>query len=242
MNRAVLAIASALTLAAASAQAADLPVKAPPLPPPPVFSWTGLYLGVEGGGGWGSVSYLDNSVVGLPLGGTPISQSPSGGIFGGVLGLRYQTGQFVFGLEGTGAWADLTSTFVPVAGTTDSFKVRSLYTATGQVGWAFNQALVYVKGGWASASVDTSITIPAIGAFATQRQTDNGWTLGVGLDYALWQSLVLGIEYDHFDLGYNAFSTVGVLGSTYTVGNPSRLTIEQVVGRLTYKFNLFNLH
>jgi outer membrane immunogenic protein len=238
MKRAVLAVASALTLAASAAQAADMPVKAPPIAPPPVFSWTGLYLGIEGGGGWGSVNYLDNSAVGIPPG-AAISQSPSGGIFGGVLGFRYQTGQFVFGIEGTGAWADLTSTFVPVAGKTDSFKVRSLYTATGQVGWAFDRALLYVKGGWAGTSVDTSITVPAAGAFATQRQTDNGWTLGVGLDYAVWQNLVLGVEYDHFDLGYNAFSTVGVLGATYTVANPSRLTIEQLVGRLTYKFNIF---
>src|SRR5215831_5197782 len=160
MKRVVLAVATALTLAAAGAQAADLPVKAPPLPPPPVFSWTGLYVGIEGGGGWGSVSYVDNSGIGIPPG-HAISQSPSGGIFGGVLGLRYQTGQFVFGLEGTGAWADLTSTFTPIAGFTDSFKVRSLYTATGQVGWAFNQALFYVKGGWAGTSVDTSINVAA---------------------------------------------------------------------------------
>lgn len=238
MKRAVLAVASAFTLAASAAQAADLPLKAPPIAPPPVFSWTGLYLGVEGGGGWGRENYLDNSIVGIPPG-NAISQSPSGGIFGGVLGFRYQTGQFVFGIEGTGAWADLTSTFVPAAGVTDSFKVRSLYTATGQVGWAFNQALLYVKGGWAGASVDTSIAVAATGGFATQRQTDNGWTLGVGLDYAVWRNLVLGVEYDHFDLGYNAFSTVGVLGGTYTVANPSRLTIEQLVGRLTYKFNIF---
>lgn len=94
-----------------------------------------------------------------------------------------------------------------------------------------------MKGGWAGASVDTSISTSA-GGFASQNQTDNGWTVGVGLDYAAWQNLVLGVEYDHFDLGYGAFTTTGVLGRTYIVTNPSRLTIEQVVGRLTYKFNL----
>ncbi len=240
-----------LAIASGSVLAGDMEAKAQ-VAPPPVFSWTGLYLGVEGGGGWGRENYTDNST------GT-ISQSPRGGIFGGVLGYRYQAGQFVFGVEGTAAWANLTRTIMPaadlvgfggtLAGTlvpgTDSFKVRSLYTATNQVGWAFNQALLYVKGGWAVSSVDTSvtstsitapagfITLPATGGFASQRQSDSGWTAGVGADYAVWQNVVLGVEYDHFDLGYAAFST-----ASYAVTNPSRLTIEQVVGRLTYKFGM----
>lgn len=237
----VAAVIALLAGMSVGARAADLgPAPAPAYKAPalvtPVFSWTGLYLGIEGGWGWGREDYTDNSNVGIPPG-HAISQSPDGGIFGGVLGFRYQTGQFVFGVEGTAAWADLAGSVVPATGITDSFKVRSLYTATGQAGWAFNQALLYVKGGWAGASVDTSISTAA-GGFASQNQTDNGWTVGVGLDYAVWQNLVLGVEYDHFDLGYGAFTTVGVLGSTYIVTNPSRLTIEQVVGRLTYKFNL----
>jgi outer membrane immunogenic protein len=257
-----LLLVSTVTLAIVSgpALAADMDVKAP-IAPPPAFSWTGLYLGGEGGGGWGRESYTDNSTaLGFPPGalvfapGTAVRQSPRGGIFGGVLGFRYQAGQFVFGVEGTAAWADLTSTsmtaFTPtgfggtLAGTlaptpaTDSFKVRSLYTATGQVGWAFDQALLYAKGGWAGGSVDTSITIPATGGFASQRQSDGGWTAGVGVDYAAWRNLVLGVEYDHFDLAYGAFSTAGIFGNAYTVMNPSHLTIEQVVGRLTYKFGL----
>lgn len=231
MKRAALGVASALTLVALGAQAADMA-------PPPVFSWTGLYLGIEGGGGWGREDYSDNSTIGFPPG-VPISQSPSGGIFGGVLGYRYQTGRFVFGIEGTATGADLTSTFAPSSTETDSFKVRSLYTATGQAGLAFNQAaLLYVKGGWAGGSVDTSTTVPATGGFASQRQTDNGWTLGVGFDYAILQNLALGFEYNHFDLDYSAFNTVGVLGHTYVVGDPGRLTIDQAVGRLTYKFDI----
>jgi outer membrane immunogenic protein len=217
------------------ALAADLALNPPSVVPPPVFSWTGLYLGVEGGWGWGRENYTDNSVVGIPPG-VAISQRPSGGIFGGVLGYRYQTGQFVFGVEVTPAWADLLGSVTPGPGVTDNFKVRSLYTAIGQAGWAFSQALIYVKGGWAGASVNTSIST-AGGGFADQNQSDSGWTVGVGLDYAAWQNLVVGIEYDHFDLGYGAFATTGVLGNAYFVTNPSRLTIEQVVGRLTYKFN-----
>jgi outer membrane immunogenic protein len=229
-------------LSLGDARAADMgpppaPVyKGPNVVPPPAFSWTGLYLGVEGGWGWGREDYSDNSIAGFPPG-VAISQRPNGGVVGGVLGYRYQIGQFVLGAEGTAAWADLKGTVTPGPGVTDSLKVRSLYTATGQAGWAFDQALLYVKGGWAGASVNTAIATVA-GGLASQSQTDNGWTVGGGLDYAIWQNLILGVEYDHFDLNYGAFTTVGVLGRTYVVRNPSRLTIEQAVGRLTYKFNI----
>ena len=230
----LLASTVGLAIASGSALAADMPIKAP-MAPLPVFSWTGLYLGIEGGWGFGREDYTDNSTVGNPPG-LAISQRPNGGIFGGVLGYRYQTGQFVFGAEGTAAWADLTGSFIPGPRITDSFKVRSLYTATGQAGWAFNQALLYVKGGWAGASSDTSINSGR--NFANQNQNDSGWTVGVGLDYAAWRNLVLGVEYDHFDLGYAAFTAPGTLAGTYVVTNPTRLTIEQFVGRVTYKFNL----
>jgi outer membrane immunogenic protein len=234
MKRVLIAVASALILALPSAKAADMALKAPSMTP--AFSWTGVYFGVEGGGGFGRENYTDNSVAGIPPG-VAIGQSPSGGIFGGVLGYRYQVGQFVLGVEGTPAWAALLGSVFPGAGVTDSFKVSSLYTATGQAGWALDRALLYVKGGWAGASVNTSISTAA-GGFANQTQSDGGWTAGVGLDYAVWHDLIVGIEYDHFDLGYGGFSTVGVLGRRFIVTSPSPLTIEQVVGRLTYKFNI----
>jgi outer membrane immunogenic protein len=225
--------AAAAVIVVGSAQAADLPPA--PAMVQPVFSWTGLYLGAEGGWGWGREDFTDNLTVNPN--GTAISHRPDGGIFGGALGYRYQIGQLVFGVEGTGAWADLKDNVLPGPNRTDNLKAGSLYSATGQIGWAFNQVLPYVKGGWAGSSVNTSIST-AIGGFASQTQFDNGWTIGAGLDYAVWQNLVLGVEYDHSSLGYDGFSTVGILGHTYIVTNPSRLTIDQVVGRVTYKFGI----
>jgi len=229
-------------VALGAAQAADFPpttapvYKAPAMAPPAVLSWTGLYLGAEGGGGWGHENFTDNSTVGIPPG-TAISHQPDGGIFGGVLGYRYQAGQLVFGVEGTAAWADLKDSVSPSATAMDSLKVASLYTATGQVGWTVGQALPYLKGGWAGSSVNTSISTAASG-FASQTQFDNGWIVGAGLDYAVWQNFVLGVEYDYFNLGYSGFSAVGILGHNYIVTNPSHMTIDQVVGRVTYKFGM----
>src|SRR5437899_3480078 len=91
------------------ASAADLAArpytKAPPPVVAPIYDWTGFYIGANGGWGesrncWGVV----------PLAGVTIADgcaSRSGGVFGGQLGYRWQSGQFVFGLEGQGDWADL---------------------------------------------------------------------------------------------------------------------------------------
>ena len=253
MKKSILGLVAIGALIAAPAMAADLrmPVKAPPAPIVPVFSWTGLYLGINGGGGWGHVSLVDNSTIGIPPG-QAISHSPSGGIFGGHIGYRYQlSNNIVIGVEGMAAWADLNDTistssiFFP--GETETFKVRSLYSATGQVGYAWNQALLYVKGGWAGANTRWSVNAPTGGVVpgfiltpftASNTQDDSGWTVGVGLDYALVNNFVLGIEYDHYDLAYSGFNaTPSNGGATFIVQNPSRLTIDSVVGRLSYKFN-----
>jgi outer membrane immunogenic protein len=232
--------ALAALIAVGSAQAADLPpapapvYKAPAMVPP-AFSWTGFYIGIEGGWGWGRENFTDNTAIGIPPG-DAVNHSPDGGIFGGVVGGRYQVGQFVFGVEGTGAWADIHDTVTLAPGATNSLKVKSLYTATGQIGWAVApQWLIYAKGGWAGAKVDTNFA--NANAVASNSQNDSGWTAGGGIDYAVWQNLVLGLEYDHYDLSYGASSNAASNGGApFIVANPSRLTIEQVVGRLTWKF------
>jgi len=224
--------AAALLLTLSAANAADL---ARPVPPPvykapamvsPAFSWTGLYFGLEGGYGWARESYTDN-IFG------PVSHSPEGGIFGGVLGYRYQIGQFVLGVEGTGAWADLNDS-VTGAGFSETLKARSIYTATGQIGWAaLPQTLLYAKGGWAGASINNNLNGP--GLTASNTQSPSGWTVGAGIDYAIWQNVVLGIEYDHMQFGYDNY----YIGGVWVVNGAGDFKIDQVVGRLTYKFNAF---
>lgn len=141
---------------AAPAFAADLPqrtyvpVKAPAMAA--VYDWTGYYIGGNGGYGtsrncWGVV----------PAGGAVISDgchSQSGGVIGGQAGYRWQAGQFAFGLEGQGDWASMRSSHVSVVNPLliDSSKVTGLGLFTGQIGYAWNAALLYVKGGAAVTS------------------------------------------------------------------------------------------
>ncbi len=250
MKKSILGLVAIGALIATPAMAADmaLPLKAPFAPPPVVASWTGFYIGIEGGGGWGNENWLDNSTTGCPpcVG---VTHHPDGGILGGQIGARYQfSNNIVIGVEGTAAWASLSDTvstataaFFPTE--TEQFKVNSLYTATGQVGYAFNQALLYVKGGWAGANTNWMVNAPVALApntpfTASNSQSNSGWTVGVGLDYQLWNNFVAGIEYDHFDLAYSDFTAAVSNGGTpFLVTDTSRLTIDQVVGRLSYKFN-----
>jgi len=156
MKKLLIAGAALAALIGTPALAADLPFKAP-LPPAPAWSWTGLYLGMQGGYGWGKESYTDN-IFGA------VNHSAQGGIFGGVLGYRYQIGQLVLGVEGTGSWADITDT-VSAGGFSENLKARSIYTATGQIGWAaLPQTLLYAKGGWAGASINTNLNGPGFSA------------------------------------------------------------------------------
>ena len=97
-----LVIAGALALVAGGyAVAADLPYPRPVpqapvayLPPPPVFSWTGFYIGINGGGGFGNSNWLD------PVQGNSGNFNTSGFLIGGTVGANYQIGQFVLGVEG----------------------------------------------------------------------------------------------------------------------------------------------
>ena len=92
------------------------------------------------------------------------------------------------------------------------------------------------EGGWAGATTNYSIT--GSGFTAGQSQNANGWTVGVGLDYAVWQNWIFAVEYDHFDLRYEGFTTPASNGGApFIVTNPSRLTIDQVVARLSYQFD-----
>src|SRR3977135_1161590 len=140
---------------AAPASAADLAArpytKAPPAPGAAVYDRAGVYIGANGG--WGQSHSCVDFVTAA---GTFASGcgDRSGGVAGGQIGYRWQTNQFVFGLEAQGDWADLKNTrvslFDPTLSTTAKTDAIGLFT--GQLGWAWNASLFYVKGGAAVTS------------------------------------------------------------------------------------------
>lgn len=181
-------LASVFALAlTGTAGAADLAVKAPIVAPVPVFSWTGVYLGIGGGVGWGNKEYTwdqDATLVAIAaqmggfnapfplLGGTQGSHPISGGFFGGQLGANWQAGWAVFGIQADAHWADIeghgscfdTGIFQTIGlSFSCNDKVSSFGTVTGRVGAAIDRALIYAKGGWAweSGQHTLNATLPA---------------------------------------------------------------------------------
>jgi outer membrane immunogenic protein len=140
---------ASLLMTAGLAQAADMPLKAPPAPPPPpVFNWTGLYVGADIGGAWGRTttsSPLSNDpgcfVTILPcylpsivtdINNHAAQSQSSSSVLGGIeAGYNLQLGYFVVGgetdigryrLHGNSfASAPFTGYPVPAGGTAPSY-------------------------------------------------------------------------------------------------------------------------
>ncbi|UGY12737.1 outer membrane protein [Bradyrhizobium septentrionale] len=237
MKKFFLAAAVALSMAT-PASAADMAVKAQPVPlPPPVYNWTGFYIGANGGWGesrncWGFVPVAGGVI---PDG----CSSRSGGVFGGQLGYRWQAGQFVFGLEGQGDWADLKGSRVslinPLFSTTT--KTDGLGLITGQLGWAWDAALFYVKGGAAVTSnrYDIWTTLGGVNV-ASASSTRWGGTVGVGFEYGFAPNWSVGLEYDRLFMGdaNNSFSVVNPI----VAGAANRISqdVDLLTIRLNYRF------
>ncbi len=184
-----------------AASAADLSRPAPAFkaapPPAVVYNWTGCYIGGNGGGMWVK---KDWTFAGLNEG----SDSPTGGMFGGQIGCDYQfAGGFVIGVAGDYDWTNASASHAsPLFPTfTDTSKVKSLASVTGRIGYAWDRFLGYVKGGGAWERDEFSWTNFTGTNFASTAQTRNGWTVGVGGEYAFTNFLSGFVEYDYYDFG-----------------------------------------
>jgi outer membrane immunogenic protein len=190
------------SLLAGAAIAADMPVKIPyrPLPPVEVFSWTGLYLGGHIGYGASSREWSLASLPGNP-GFSLGSGSVSGGLGGVQLGLNQQIGQMVIGIEGDYSLADLSGQTCNVAVGGGSIlcdsKVNRLGTGTVRLGAAIDHALLYMKGGAAYVHSTQELNVIAGNALSASTSGSKwGWTAGAGVEYAFTRNWSARLEYD----------------------------------------------
>jgi outer membrane immunogenic protein len=201
MKKLLLAGVGLLALGLTAASAADIqrrqvmPAKAPLYSVVPAYNWTGFYVGINGGGGWGSSDFS------APL--SSASFDTSGGLVGGTLGYNYQAGQLVFGLEGDIDWSNIRGSGT-CAGLSCSTRNNWLGTARGRVGYAIDRVMPYVTGGAAFGDIKTSVA-----GFGDSSQTKTGWTVGGGIEAALAGPWTAKVEYLYVDLGRGS----SVLGS-----------------------------
>jgi outer membrane immunogenic protein len=176
--------------------AADLPrpvYKAPPGAYIAPFSWSGFYLGINGGYGWGTSDWSSSATSG--------STKPKGGLVGGTLGYNLQTGNWVWGIEGDfdASWMkDSDNTGSGVCTGTNGCESKNSWFATvrGRIGYAWNHWLPYITGG--GAFTDLKMT-PNGGASETD--TMFGWTMGAGVEWAFTGAWSAKLEYLYADLG-----------------------------------------
>lgn len=211
--------AAALALTAAPAWAADLPAPAPPPAPayvPPaalIYNWSGLYIGANVGAAFDSQGAPNNFIATGPFAGTPtgaVSHNSTGIAAGGQIGINFQTGPWVYGIEGDADWLSnkATTNGSTAAGTNQHvFTLDMLSTVRGRVGYAFDRALFYGTGGFAMGDYSTTrtqVTGTFMGATAGTAETFStlrlGWTAGGGIEYALGDNWTVRAEYLFVDL------------------------------------------
>jgi outer membrane immunogenic protein len=190
MKRLCLAFFGVATLTGA-AVAADLPRAAPqPYAPPPAvyapaYNWAGFYIGINGGGGFGSSAWDSTG-----------NRNIDGGLIGGTAGYNFQFGQAVVGVEGDIDWADIsgsTTNGCPLGcKTADSW----LSTVRGRLGYAADRFMPFVTGGVAIGDIQASTP-----GFPGGSTTNVGWTLGAGLEAAFSRNWTGKVEYLYVDLG-----------------------------------------
>ena len=213
---------------ASSASAADLAVKAAPMPPPlPVFSWTGFYVGANIGGAWAHDGWHDTLFL------TNFNNNAGNGVFigGGQIGGNYQIGQFVIGGEWDFDWAsnhnNSTGVFVPGVGNlVVNSNDRWITTVAARFGWAINNWLLYGKagGGWVgnnslninNLTTGFSVTCGNFNGFGNCSNSTGGWLLGAGFEYAFTNNWTVKAEYDYLGLGNR---TVLVPAGAFGVGS-----------------------
>jgi outer membrane immunogenic protein len=268
MKRAL--ILSALLVAGAMpAMAADLPVKAPPPIPAPVWSWTGFYLGANGGYSWGRSSRTVDFVTAtgaiitgagsVTTGGTDLN----GGLFGGQIGYNWQTSNWVWGLEADIQWANQRGgtlfnclgaclTFVPgltAAGAVVDQKLEWFGTVRGRAGFLFSPTtLLYATGGLAYGSLQTDVTVGgitpaglAVSATASGSNTRVGWTVGGGAEWKFSPNWSAKLEYLYMDIGRtsNTAFLTTAAGTGIGVNLTSRVTDNIFRAGVNYQFSTY---
>jgi outer membrane immunogenic protein len=231
-----------------AANAADVTARpAPYAPPPPVyvpppFSWTGFYIGVNVGGAWGQRNVTD-SLLGLNF---ETGNNSGAFIGGGQLGFNYQFGSFVLGVEGDiGGLANTNNASNGVVGpgigtilvTSNN---RWIATLAGRFGVTYGYWLFYGKagGGWIG-NDDFTITNTSTGASISfsNNNTNSGWLVGAGIEWAFAPNWSMKIEYDYLGLNSQTFAVPAgpfLAGDTFTTSNPN---VQMVKIGVNYLFN-----
>ena len=255
----LLASVGAVALSGSAALAADLPSQAPPpvyVPPVPIFTWTGIYVGGQIGYAWTSgnnnFTGFDPFFPGAPFLSTSIGGTPSGVIGGANVGYNYQINQWVLGLEGSVDGTSLKNTaaaFFPDGTTLSAHSTADIQgSIRGKLGVAWDRALIYGTGGVAFGGFNTDVSIANTGflnggnpffASGNVSTTRVGWTVGGGIQYAVTNNWSIFAEYRYTNFGDIRENNFGLLPTGAFFNGNRQIHQNQVQAGFDYKFDLF---
>lgn len=236
-------IMTAALLVPGAALASDLPARVSPPPPAPYFapapvlSWTGFYVGLNGGGGWGRATDTSRNVNYFDAAGASYTDNLEGGLAGGQIGYNFQFGGLVLGIEGSADWSGLKGgNDFPQYSSTTTTSVRDLYMVSGRIGFALDRLLVYGKGGYAGS--DVRVAQDYYGAAGPRSFANsafhNGWQVGMGLEYAVTNHVSFGGEWTHVDVGSKAHDGVDSAGVTTQMS--AKIREDLLLAKVNYRF------
>src|SRR5579871_139061 len=231
MKRLLLGAFALAAIGVVPAIAADLPPaysKAPAPMMPVIYDWSGVYVGINGG--WGTSSRCWDQTT--PLVGPEGCHNISGGFAGGQAGYRWQTGAWVWGFEAQGDWAGLNGSNVSqITGFTNHSHIDAFGTFTGQVGYAWNTALLYFKGG--GAVVADRNDILTNGAVFASSSGDNRWggVVGAGVEFSFAPNWSAAFEYNHLfiantNLAFSNITTGATVSSDRVHGDADLVSVR----------------
>jgi outer membrane immunogenic protein len=216
-----LLIASSLLVTSVNlASAADMIQTAEP---PAGFIWSGGYVGLQAGYGWGKE---DNGFPDNPT--AQISGDVKGGLGGIYGGWNWQFNNIVAGIDANVDYSDIKGTSSNAANESLTTKLRWDGAVRGRVGYAVDQFLIYGAGGLAFGNIDVNV-FDSGGTFASARDTKAGWTIGVGTEVAFSANLIGRAEYSYTDFGKVDYTAPGGPGTVAVKTNTVALG-------LAYKF------
>ena len=225
---------------AAPAVAADLPAqtysKAAPVMIPAAYDWSGVYVG--GNGGWGTANRcFDLITISGSFTAADGCHKTSGAVAGGQIGFRWQTGSWVYGLEFQGDWANLHGSSISNNANINRSRIDAFGLFTGQIGYAFNTALLYLKGG--AAVVADRNDILSGGVVVANAAGDNRWggTVGGGVEFSFAPNWSAGVEYDHLFIANSNTTFTAVNGSSFVTSfDRVRGAADMVTVRVNYRW------
>jgi outer membrane immunogenic protein len=189
--------------------------------PAPVYNWGGIYLGINGGYGFGKSDWTGG---GLATG----NFDTNGFLVGGTLGFNYQINALVLGAETDLDYSGLTgnSGVCNPAGFTCQTSSDWVGTTRARVGYAADRVLFYGTGGVAYGN------LAAAAAGVTTNNTKVGWTAGAGVEAAFTENWTGKLEYLYAD--FSSASCGATCG-----GAPVNVTLTESLIRagVNYKFN-----